>query len=162
MVVELASDSLRRSQPKLVAGLSSQLWTSVIMKGFDVKVYGPEPAIALEPLMVAAKSPPGVAQGEPAVPNLLFHVAPATPKLPAMSLPFPSAQLASSRFRSKTEATPKLGVRTTVRLRLAELMMAPAGRFPAMSNSSSPRVMPPPRRPPEVKLVPSPKFESGR
>src|SRR5690242_3512990 len=96
-----------------------------------------------EALAVAKKSPPGLAHGE-LPPNRVSQVAcPANPGLPPISLPFPSPQLASMRFRSKTEATPPLGTCTTLSESVTELMIALAGRFPATSNSNNARVRPP-------------------
>src|SRR2546421_1348275 len=59
------------------------------------------------------------------------------------------------------ELAPPLGVAVTLTLNDTELMVAPAGTLPAMSNSRSPRAAPPCRRPPAWKVVPSPKLLAG-
>jgi hypothetical protein len=49
-----------------------------------------------------------------------------------------------------------------VSTREAEVTVAPAGKFPAISNIRRPRLLPPFLRPPATKVVPPPRLLSGK
>src|SRR2546427_10754953 len=99
----------------------------------------------VEALTTEEKSPPGLVHGEPLEPMRLFQVTSFGPAgLPPRSAPLPSAQDAVRRFKSNIEGTGETGgLSLTVRLRETELMIAPAGTEPAISNSNKPRHTPP-------------------